>query len=423
MDPRRPKYCIIGAGAGGLTSARHAADTGAEVMVFEQTNQIGGTWVYTDQTGRDANGVPIHTSMYRGLRSNIPKQTMGFPDSDIQSEFSYVRQEEVLKWLLDYADEHKIWESIRLEHQVVRVCPQSGGDRQWEVIVKDLRDEKFETIEFDFVMVCNGHYSHPKIPEYPGKADFGGVQMHSHDYRCAESFKGEDILLVGAGYSASDIAIATSKVANSVTVSHYKTQNASFTPSVQVKPAIARLTPTGIVFEDNSELKCSVIIYCTGYQYSFPFLSLDCGIYVEENHVQPLYKHLINIKYPSMALLGIPFYVCPTQMMDLQARFCVQFFTGRKTFPSGEEMLNDTAADVEERRRRGLQKKSMHKLEGDLQIRYYEDLAQTAGIEPLKPIVMKLFEECMRRRAEDLLHYRDDIFEVINDEHFRTVSC
>ncbi|XP_055531322.1 senecionine N-oxygenase-like [Wyeomyia smithii] len=422
MAQIKPKYCIIGAGAGGLASARHALDASAEVTVFEQTNQIGGTWVYTDRTGRDANALPIHTSMYRGLRSNIPKQTMGFPDSDIQSEFSYVKQEEVLKWLLGYADEHEIWKFIKLEHQVIRVCPQVG-DHQWEVIVKDLRNETFETFEFDFIMVCNGHYSFPRIPEYSGQADFEGVQMHSHDYRSEDNFKGEDVLLIGAGYSASDIAIATSKVANSVTVSHHKPEQVNFAPLVRVKPAISRLTSSSVIFEDGSESKFSVIIYCTGYKYSFPFLSVDCGITVEENHVQPLYKHLINIKYPSMALVGIPFYVCPTQMMDLQARFCVQFFTGRSTFPSPQEMLNDLAADVKERQRRGLPKKSMHKLEGDLQAKYYDDLARTAGVKPLKPIVMKLFEECMRRRAEDLMHYRDDIFEVIGDEDFRLLAC
>lgn len=62
------RVAVIGAGMTGLCSARHALANGMEVTVFEQTSQLGGTWVYTDQAGRDEYGLNIHTSMYRGLR-------------------------------------------------------------------------------------------------------------------------------------------------------------------------------------------------------------------------------------------------------------------------------------------------------------------------------------------------------------------
>ena len=59
---------VIGAGMGGLCSARHASANGMEVTVFEQTSDVGGTWVYTEATGRDEYDLNIHTSMYHGLR-------------------------------------------------------------------------------------------------------------------------------------------------------------------------------------------------------------------------------------------------------------------------------------------------------------------------------------------------------------------
>lgn len=59
---------IIGAGASGLCSARHALANGLRVTVFEQAGELGGTWVYTDDVGTDEYGMPIHTSMYKGLR-------------------------------------------------------------------------------------------------------------------------------------------------------------------------------------------------------------------------------------------------------------------------------------------------------------------------------------------------------------------
>ncbi|KXJ76796.1 hypothetical protein RP20_CCG008902 [Aedes albopictus] len=419
----KPKYCIIGAGAGGLACARHALDASVEVTVFEQTDRIGSTWVYTDSIGRDQNGVPIHTSMYEGLRTNLPRQIMGFPDWPIESNVSYVKQEEVLRWLQDYVEEFKLRKLIRFEHQVIRVSPTYNDGSKWEVIVKDLRNERYDTFVFDYVMVCNGHYSYPMIPEIVGRGSFQGLQIHSHDYRKADQFQGQGVLLVGAGYSASDIAIATVKVAKSVTISHHNPDKVDFDieGTISVKPGISKLTPTGAIFVDGTEKNFSAIIYCTGYKYTFPFLSVDCGIRLEDNHVQPLYKHVININHPTMALIGVPFYCIPTQMMDLQARFCMKYFTGELKLPPRDEMLRDMEADIEYRRRRGLPKKWMHKLSEDFQTKYYEDLAKTAGLQPIRPVIMALFKESMRRRLASVQHYREDDFEVINDDEFRVL--
>lgn len=61
------KIAIVGGGPSGLCAAKHGLDYDYSVTVYEQTAQIGGTWVYTDRTGSDENGLPIHTSMYKGL--------------------------------------------------------------------------------------------------------------------------------------------------------------------------------------------------------------------------------------------------------------------------------------------------------------------------------------------------------------------
>lgn len=59
---------VIGAGTAGLCAARHAMQRGYDVTVFEQTAQVGGTWVYTDTVGKDSYGLDVHSSMYQGLR-------------------------------------------------------------------------------------------------------------------------------------------------------------------------------------------------------------------------------------------------------------------------------------------------------------------------------------------------------------------
>lgn len=55
-----------------------------------------------------------------------------------------------------------------------------------------------------------------------------------------------------------------------------------------------------------------------GYLYNFPFLHRSCEIVVEDNCVEPLYKHMVNINHPTMCFIGVPYYVCAFSMFDLQ---------------------------------------------------------------------------------------------------------
>lgn len=64
------RVAVIGAGAAGLSAARHlvADPDHFTCTVFEQTGNVGGTWVYTDRVGKDEFGLPVHSSMYKSLR-------------------------------------------------------------------------------------------------------------------------------------------------------------------------------------------------------------------------------------------------------------------------------------------------------------------------------------------------------------------
>jgi dimethylaniline monooxygenase (N-oxide forming) len=87
---------------------------------------------------------------------------------------------------------------------------------------------------------------------------------------------------------------------------------------VSQKSDVKTLTKDGAIFIDGSYQSFSVILYCTGYRYTFPFLSIDCGLSVNEYCVDGLFKHCLNINIPSMGIIGLPNFVCPNQMFDLQ---------------------------------------------------------------------------------------------------------
>lgn len=62
-----------------------------------------------------------------------------------------------------------------------------------------------------------------------------------------------------------------------------------------------------LILSDGSSIAADALIYCTGYEYTYPFLDSSSGIEVENaKFVHPLYKQVINIAHPSMAFFAIP---------------------------------------------------------------------------------------------------------------------
>lgn len=59
---------VVGAGAAGIVTAKHYVGGGHNVTVYEQNQELGGVWVYTDEIVKNQHGLNIHTAMYKGLR-------------------------------------------------------------------------------------------------------------------------------------------------------------------------------------------------------------------------------------------------------------------------------------------------------------------------------------------------------------------
>ena len=59
----------------------------------------------------------------------------------------------------------------------------------WSVTVENLVTNQTVTSDFKAMMICNGHYSIPSLPDLPGLSKFSGVTQHSHDYRTSDPFQ------------------------------------------------------------------------------------------------------------------------------------------------------------------------------------------------------------------------------------------
>ncbi|XP_028157836.1 senecionine N-oxygenase isoform X2 [Ostrinia furnacalis] len=417
------RVCVIGAGAAGLCAARHLLfePSVGRVDILEQAAQLGGTWVYTEDVGYDDFGLPIHTSMYKSLRTNLPKEIMGFPDFPVpESEKSYLPAKDMLAFLQLYSDKHGVTPHIKFSHHVQMVIPKAGPTGElWDITFKDLKTGESETREYDYVFVCNGHYNTPFIPSIPGLKQYEGDVMHSHDYRVPEIFAGKRVLVVGAGPSGMDIALEITSVTDLVILSHHLKEKPQtvFPENLVQKPDVVKLEGRKAVFQDGSEYDVDVVFLCTGYQYNFPFLHPSCGIVVEENCVEPLYKHLVNIHHPSMCFIGVPYYVCAFSMFDLQVRFYVRSMNGTFSLPTPAQMTEHWEQEKQDRASRGYTKRQAHMMGPD-QAEYYVSLSTESGATPLPPVFTKVHNDSSQKFLDDLTHYRNDVYRILDDSTF-----
>ncbi|XP_030375082.1 senecionine N-oxygenase [Scaptodrosophila lebanonensis] len=412
------RVCVIGAGTAGLCALKNSLQHGLDAVAYERGTDIGGTWVYSEDMPKNEYD-EVHSSMYEGLRTNLPKEVMGYPDylypTDIEE--SFITSHQVLDFLRSYADYFKLRPHIKLQQEVIRVRPRLDD---WEVYVWDYTTNKCDPIYYDFVYVCNGHYTEPDWPEIEGNDIYQGKQMHSHLYRKAQMFAGENVLVIGAGPSGMDITNHIRKVAKQVYLSHHldTTPNTAFMGNVTQKPDVANFTKNGAVFKDGTEETFQHVIYCTGYKYSFPCLSTDVGVQVIDNFVQPLWKHCVNINNPTMAFIGLPFNVIPTQIFDMQVRFTLKYYTGQRDLPTREEMMEDLEREIGERWNCGFRnKKKAHQM-AERQFEYYNELARLAGIANIKPVILKMMKDCGKKYIFELDSYRNNRYKIIDDENF-----
>ncbi|XP_044277007.1 flavin-containing monooxygenase FMO GS-OX-like 2 [Varanus komodoensis] len=423
MASTKLRVAVIGAGAAGLCAARHllaSPDTFAPPVVFEGSSRLGGTWVYTEETGEDAWGWTIHSSMYHDLRTNLPKEVMAFPDFPFDPSLpSFLHHSDVLSYLESYAEHFGIQDNIRFHWQVEEVRPgqkgQTGSPCGWDVtaVLRAPDSAQRVTEHFDAVLVCTGHYASPFLPAIPGLDSFQGHLLHSHSYRHPEPFAGQSVVLVGAGSSGVDLALELLPLAARVMLSHHGPPVSGLPEDVQQVPLLSQVAQKAVVCSDGSVLQADTLILCTGYRYHFPFLDLaQLGLQETDYGVGPLYLHLLPPQHPSLLFLGLCQRICPFPHFHCQARFAVAVLAGRCPLPSAAAMEADAQAQLEQHLRSGGLARHFLWLK-DQQWSYADELAQKAGFPPLPPAVRGIYEAVCASRARDLATYRSQNYKLL----------
>lgn len=388
--PRSKRVAVIGAGAAGLSAAKHLVQAGVEVRVFELGSRIGGLWVYENDNGLS----PAYASLHLNSENRVTAYTdFPFPDDAPL----YPDHAAVARYLESYADAFNLRDLIRF-HARVAVIEQDGPGI-WTVRLDDGSAE-----QFDAVVVASGHQGVPKHP--PFAQHFTGDYVHSHSYRTPAPFRDKHVLVVGVGNSACDIAADICATTASVTmvarspvlfmprmflgvptariltkiekrwmpwpirrtiretiarIAHGRMEQWGFvTPKkrthpaghhllmaqfiwgrITAKPGIASVSGNEVCFVDGSRGRYDTMIAATGYAIDLPFLSADlspiCGPWLN------LYRRVVHTAAPHLYFVGF-FNVTGggnIRMMDDQAEWVANLVSGRVGLPSQSAMEAD----------------------------------------------------------------------------------
>ena len=112
---------------------------------------------------------------------------------------------------------------------------------------------------------------------------------------------------------------------------------------ITVKPTIARFEGPMVEFADGSRVEADVVVYCTGYRVSFPFLS-ESLVATEDNHVD-LYRRVVSPDHPGLYFIGLiqPLgAVMP--LAEEQSHWVAELVTGEVVLPPVSVMKAQIAA-------------------------------------------------------------------------------
>ncbi len=172
---------IIGAGPAGLAVGACLKRAGQPFVMLEQASQVGAVW----------------QRHYRRLHLHTPKQLSGLPYLPFpRADPRYPSRLQVIRYLERYAQHFSLAPRFGQQVSAARYL-----GRQWEVQTQDA------LYRADNLVVATGYTRTPHCPTWPGQAEFRGPLLHSSSYRSGAEFRGQRVLVIGAGNSGSEIAL------------------------------------------------------------------------------------------------------------------------------------------------------------------------------------------------------------------------
>lgn len=214
------KVAIVGSGPAGLASARFLVQAGIIPKIFDSSDCVGGLW---KPPSRDTNNVNEQVDIsnqlgaskcWKSLHTNLSKYTCSFSDFPWHTNAPmFPSFHDMHKYLKAYADCYLKPEYFSFYSTVVKTSRKTEGGYVVEWVNEKTKQRHTE--EFNAVVVASGFHNDSTLPDTVTHAT-SIPYIHSSAYRSPERYRNKRVVVVGASYSATEIAAEVSQYAKSV---------------------------------------------------------------------------------------------------------------------------------------------------------------------------------------------------------------
>ena len=351
------RVCVIGAGSSGIAAAQVLAERGIDFDCFERGSGVGGNWRYENDNGVSA--------AYRSLHINTSRRQMAYESYPMPADFpDYPHHTQIAAYFDDYVDHFGLRERIRFRTTVERVAPGAGG-AGWEVVTDDGETRQYRAVlvanghhwdprwpeppfpgefsgrelhahdyrtpegledrrvlvlgignsacdiaveasrvaEMTYLAMRRGAYVVPKYISGRPTDELGSPALSRLPLQVLRFFYARAVKTAAGDPTDYGLPKPDHKLAEA-----HPTVSSELLPRIghgriKPKPNIERLEGRQVRFVDGSVEEIDVIVYCTGYRISFPFLDAEL-ISTEDNRVR-LYRRVVHPERQGLYFIGL----------------------------------------------------------------------------------------------------------------------
>ncbi|KAL9064032.1 MAG: hypothetical protein Q9161_009137 [Pseudevernia consocians] len=319
------KVGIVGAGISGVVAGAHLNAAGIDITIFERSSEAGGVWLYDERLPPE----PTYPSTRPSKADFCHDEEQGFNIAQHQRRQPVVSED--------------------VEHAPSGPCYEGLSNNVSTKLMK-LKINSWLAGTADFV-------NHRVLKGHP------------------RSFRDQNVLLIGAGVSSTDIAREIGTEAKNI---YQVSRGGAFDlPTSFLPPGATRIQgeirafesaqlqdsqltdalqpiPGRVVFKDGRQLTdIHRIILCTGYHMSLPFLlryhsdntpvqeANSTVLVTDGTQIHNLHKDIFYIPDPSLIFIGIPFFTATFTLFEFQAMAIAAVLTGKAKVPTAQEMRRE----------------------------------------------------------------------------------
>lgn len=269
----------------------------------------------------------------------------------------YPRASIVLDYLRSYARHFDLRRHIQFNRRITSLERDELNDC-WKLGLDDA--PSCPSLYFDAIVLCQGRFKEPRFPNISGLQGWTKSErkcIHSISYREPSGFRGQRVLVVGAGPSGQDISTEISQTATLLLQSSTGAKRSNDKLVKQRARLVELRAEDGSAhYEDGtSDLDIDAVVFATGYKYSFPFFPLlhPSGTHDEADpipphlfnstyHIHPLARHLFplrDIPPSKLAFMSLLYKVAPFPAFEDQAQAIASVFLGKHQLNDHREEL------------------------------------------------------------------------------------